>query len=232
MFGERLTKTQRPIESPVNLDTGSPTAKEATSMSLFVLGSIFAASGGSAIALFSFPTGYAQWTIIRFIGFSFGASIFLASSLYGLTMFRLSIGLWNDYRDRLYDWHQLTLQSAENMYGAETTVSYDRWRMDTESFKDIWSIIAIIHQAYHNENMRMYTRRELEKPLFASAMGYQVRIGEAHGADPEKIGTILSRLGLISGRTDRVAGEWIPSTLEEAYTLTVKNWSKSQKRYN
>ena len=226
MYGERLTKTTRPINAPMNLDAGAPDAKQAISLSLFVMGCILTITISGGIALYSVPTGYTQWSIIRFIGVAFGISLAFVAFGFGITMYNISIGLWKDYRNRLADWHDVSIQSIEQANGVETTVSYDRWQLQPDRFNDIWSIIAIVHASYHNENMKLYTRRSLEQPLFASAHGRQVRVGSFGGTDPEKVGNALASLGLIEGRTDRIAGEWKPRSLEEAYTTLVKNWSK------
>ena len=225
MYGEQLTRTTAPAQLPVNLSAGEPTPRGAILTTLTILAIGLIGAMGLGLLMLAVPTGYgSEWSIWRVFLAGIGLWIFAVSAVLAGTMFQNVRYSWNVYYDRMEEWHQAALAAYNAQNGLQVTESYDRYNLDPTRYGDVLAVVRAIYRSA--EPQSAFTRRALEEPLFLDDGAHAVQIGTLNGIAPERIGTLLSKLGVISGRSARVAGTLAPPSFEDAVQIIDANWHK------
>lgn len=226
----RVEHITAPARTPMSLDVGAPTPKDALFTTGVTIVFLFAASLGGLIAwLFTPKDAYDQWYAWSVIGALFGAAVALYCAVQAVIFGGLTSKGWKNYHERLQDWHNATLDYYDRNNGTVTYSAYSAYDLTADKAHHVLLTALAIHYQQQNDNegrRTPFTRRALEKGLFIGYDNNSVRVGDLQGTQPEKMANTLAQLGLISGRGTRVAGSWVPQDTDEVVQLVVKNWHK------
>lgn len=72
-----------------------------------------------------------------------------------------------------------------------------------------------------------YSVRNLQSPLLFGSSTRQTSLGKLSQTQAVNMLKRLADLGLIQGRSEGIAGTWVPRSVEEAVTMIGTNWSKA-----
>ena len=218
----------------MSLDTGMPTPRTALLTTGVTVVFLLSASAGGLIAwLFSPKDTYDTWATWSIIGALFGCAVALYCSYQAVVFGRITSKGWQSYYERLNDWHNATLDYYDKSNGQVTYTSYNPYDLSADQAHHVLLAALAIHYQQQNDSTGRrtpFTRRALEQGLFIGSASNSVRVGNLQGTQPEKMSNVLAKLGLISGRGNRVAGTWVPDNTDEVIQLVVRNWHKVDSR--
>lgn len=231
-----ISRTQiisRPAHSPMDLNAGEPSPKAALFTSgLTLLFMILAALG--AWLGYLFAPEYGEWTFVRVVGASLGTLMALFSLLQTRLYTKITWLGWTKYYERLADWHDTMLDAYQVNDGQETYTETNLYALTCDMPHHVLVTALVIHHRLNSgasTRQLPYSRRGLEEPLYLGIGGSNlVRMGELLGTMPERMGSKLATLGLISGRSNNTAGEWIPQSEREVIEIFVRNWHRIESR--
>lgn len=209
------TQVVRPVAPPVDLDTGRLDIKRASAAAGFVLGALVVASVGGWLVVAS-SSGYERNWFGVFLG---GGIACVALALGGVVLY-VSLTESLDYRARVRDWHEQALWERQQSGGNETIEHVSEWELSTSNPAHV--ILAAI-----NIQMRIaagesipWSTRKVRGPLFFAGR----RVGDISKLTAESMGRQFGLLGLVEGRSEGDAGQWVPQDTDELIQLVVKNW--------
>lgn len=207
------TQVRRPVDPPVSLDDGRLEVGRAAMAGGFVLGSLTVASLGGWLVAVGSSTGAAL------VGF-FGLGVSLVSLTIGGCVFYISIAEWLDRRRRVEDWHIATLEAWREQGGAETVEQVSEWSLSTENPGHVLLTALWVHMRVQQGAETPYSARQLRGPLLIAGR----RAGELSKLGGEQMGRRFAELGLIAGRAEGRAGEWVPETADQVIELVTDRW--------
>lgn len=205
-----LTQTKRPIAPPIDLNAGRLDVTRAALAGAFVLGALV------VVLLGLWIFGRSESLLWR----SFGGALALVGLSLGGIVLLVSVQEWTDHRARIADWHALSIESYREIQMAETIEHITEWTLTIDNPAHVLLAALAIHLRQQEGNQLAHSTRQLYGPVFLAGR----RIGDISKLNAENMGKQLARLGLIDGRSERNAGEWVPESADEIIQLVTRNW--------
>lgn len=139
---------------------------------------------------------------------------------FGGIVLRVSVAEWIDHRQRIQDWHELSLANYAEL-GAETVEQVSEWEFTSENPAHVLLTALWVHQRLQESGEPAYTVRNLSGPMFLAGR----RVGTISKGTAERMGQKFAQLGLIAGRKERQAGVWVPRTADAVIYAVLRNWN-------
>jgi hypothetical protein len=225
LSGRSSYKATAPAAPPMAMDAGKPSAREAMfagGVALAFWG--VAALGGWIAALFG-PHQYETLGAIgiaRGIGLAFGALVGLSGLWLGLDFARLTRRGWLDYQQRLADWHAVTIEAWEQQGGQIVEEQSNEWELRADKPDEVlWFLVAMHRAAVGGNEAPWALRRVCDEGVWVGNRKIAINTNQARLMVDN-----LATMGLITGRTERHPGRWVPATLDDAVTLYERNSKK------
>ena len=209
--GREYTQIKRPIAPPIDLDGGRFNVAQAALAGGFVLSALLLASFGGWIVLRSW--GFAT------LGVVIGLVLFLVGAAFGLVVLSVSLGEWTDHRRRVADWHDAALVAYQE-YGAETIETVSEWEFSPDNPAHVLVAALTVARRLSEGADTPWSVRNLQGPVF---MGKR-RVGSISRLHAEQLGQRFDQLGLVEGRSERVAGSWPALLPGDIVKLVWDNW--------
>lgn len=152
----------------------------------------------------------------------FGLAVAGVAVTFGGIVLRVSVAEWIDHRQRIQDWHAVTLANYTAL-GAETVEHVSEWDFTTENPAHVLLTALWVHQRLQDQERGelAYTVRGLYGPLFLAGR----RVGTISKGTAERMGQKFAQLGIVAGRKERQAGVWVPRTADEVMYAVLRNWN-------
>lgn len=205
-----MTQTKRPIAPPIDLNAGRLDITRAALAGAFVLAALL------VLLLGLWIFGRSEALLGRFAGAAL-ASIGL--TLGGIVL-TVSIQEMMDHRARVADWHALALEAYREIQMAETVEHVTEWTLTIDNPAHVLLAALAIHLRQVDGNTLAHSTRQMYGPVFIAGK----RVGDISKLTAERMGQQFERLGLIGGRTERRAGEWLPESADEVLSMVIRNW--------
>ena len=209
--GREYTQIKRPIAPPIDLDSGRFNVSQAALAGGFVLSALLLASFGGWIVLRSW--GFAT------LGVVIGLVLFLVGAAFGLVVLSVSLGEWTDHRRRVADWHEAALVAYQEN-GAETVEHVSEWDFTADNPAHVLIAALTVARRLSEGADAPWSTRNLQGPVFMGAR----RVGSISKLQAEELGRKFVRLGLVQGRSERVAGSWPALLPDDIVKLVWDNW--------
>lgn len=209
--GREYTQIKRPIAPPMDLDGGRFNALQAALAGGFVLASLLLASFGGWIVLKS-------WSVAN-LGVAIGLVLFVVGAAFGVSVLWISLGEWADHRRRVADWHYASLVAYQEN-GAETVEHVSEWAFSADNPAHVLIAALTVARRLSEGADAPWSVRSLQGPVFIGSR----RVGSLSKLQAENMGQKFVRLGLVEGRSERMAGSWSSSSPEHIIKLVWDNW--------
>jgi hypothetical protein len=209
--GREYTQIKRPIAPPMDLDSGRFNVLQAALAGGFVLAALLLASFGGWIVVRSW--GFAP------LGVAIGLVLFLVGAAFGLVVLWVSLGEWADHRRRVADWHNAALWAYQEN-GAETVEHVSEWEFSADNPAHVLIAALTVARRLSEGADTPWSVRNLQGPVFIGAR----RVGSVSKLHAEELGRRFERLGLVVGRSERVAGVWSSSSPAAIVKTVWDNW--------
>lgn len=212
MLSQReYTQVKRPVPPPIDLDAGRLDVIRAALAGFFVLGSLLIASLGGWMLVRLWP--------VSALGVVVGCVLALVGLAFGLVVLFVSVREWLDHRDRVADWHAVALD-AYSESGAEVVEHVSEWEFSADNPAHVLLAALWCHRQLAAGREAPWSVRSLTGPVFMSNR----RVGDVSKLTAERLGARFARLGLVDGRSERVAGDWLPSSEAEVIRRVWDDW--------
>lgn len=209
--GREYTQIKRPVAPPMDLDSGRFNVLQAALAGGFVLAALLLASFGGWIVVRS-------WAFAP-LGVAIGLVLFLVGAAFGLVVLWVSLGEWADHRRRVADWHSAALWAYQEN-GAETVEHVSEWEFSADNPAHVLIAALTVARRLSEGADTPWSVRNLQGPVFIGAR----RVGSVSKLHAEELGRRFERLGLVVGRSERVAGVWSARSPAEIVQLVWDNW--------
>lgn len=212
------TQIVRPVAPPINLDTGRLELRRAAGAAAFTLAALLVASGGGWIVVAS-TSGYTP----NGFGMFLGGGIAIVALAFGSVVLWISISEWTDHRARVRDWHEQALWERQQSGGSERIEHVSEWELTTSNPAHVLLAALSVHMRHETGASTPWAVRQLYGPVWLAG----ARVGDVSKANAEQMGRQFAALGLVEGRAEREAGEWVPRSTDELVKLVIKNWRQN-----
>jgi len=212
------SETRKPAPSPMNLDVGRLTAREALTLFGVATGTLLAAALGGLLWWLAVPTTNGALVLVAL----FGIGMAIMGSVFTFVVARLGITSWYSYERRLDDWHEITLAAYETSGGAETSRTIRQWELTADDFRDVLLIALGVHSRVVAGTSTPWSVREIEGAIWLGGK----RLGDVASGDAERVSKVLAESGLIIDRAPRKAGRWAAGSYDEVVEILVKGYGK------
>ena len=206
------THVKRPASLPVSLEEGRLDVRHAVAVGAFALGSGGVGVFGIWVLVHGLATG--RW-------FLAGLGVLLAASSLSMLAVVLWVALstWWSYKRRVDDWHYLAMELYQ-ADGLETVEHVSEWSLTVDNPAHVLLTAFYVYLLWREGNQTPWSTRALYGPMFLANR----RVGELSKQSAEQMGRKLAQLGLIEGRSERNAGEWVARSADDVLQLVVENW--------
>ena len=205
-----LTQTKRPIAPPIDLNAGRLDVARAALAGAFVLVALV------VVLLGLWIFGRSESLLWR----SFGGALALVGLSLGGIVLVVSVQEWTDHRARIADWHALAIDSYRDSQMSETIEQVTEWTLGVDNPAHVLMAALTVHLRQQEGNQMAHSTRQLYGPVFLAGR----RVGDLSKLSAEGMGKQFARLGLVEGRSERNAGEWMPESADEIMALVIRNW--------
>ena len=205
------TQIKRPIAPPMDLDSGRFNVAQAALAGGFVLSALLLASFGGWIVLRS-------WGFTT-LGVAIGLVLAVVGTAFGLVVLVVSLGEWTDHRRRVADWHEAALVAYQEN-GAETVEHVSEWDFTADNPAHVLVAALSVSRRVVEGADAPWSTRNLQGPVFIASR----RVGSISKLQAEQLGREFARLGLLEGRSERVAGSWAALLPDDIVRLVWDNW--------
>lgn len=207
------TSVRRPMDPPVTLDDGQLDIQRAALAGGFVLAALAVAALGFWLVNVAASTGAA------IVGF-FGLGVSVAALAIGGCVFFVVMSEWLDRRRRVEEWHVVTLEAWQLQGASETIEHVSEWALSTDNPGHVLMAALYVHIRLAGGAETPWSTRGLCGPVLIAGR----RAGELSKSGAEHMGRRFGELGLIAGRGDGKAGEWVPQTADEVIEIVTDKW--------
>lgn len=206
--GVESTLAQRPAAPPVDLDAGRLDIVRAALAGGFVILALLFGLAGAWIA------SVTSSSLLRL----FGGALAGIALLFGGVVVWVSVREWLDHRARILDWHAVSIEAYERLQGAETVQKVTEWELSPDNPGHVLLAALLVHQRVMAGESTPYSVRSLQGPYFLAGR----RVGNMNKLSAELMGRRLAQLGMIDGRREGAAGEWVPANADEIMAMIAR----------
>lgn len=207
------TRVKTPAPPPIDLDSGRLDVARAALAGGFSLGALVIAAAGGWLVVWSWSTG--AW-----FGLVVGLVVNLVGLVFGGVVLWVSVSEWIDHRERVADWHAVALETYSAADGAQTMERVSEWELSADDPAHVLIAALWTHMRVRAGEENPYTVRKLLGPVFLADR----RVGDLSKGAAESMGKRFAALGLIAGRSERSAGEWMPESADDIVQLVLSRW--------
>lgn len=207
------TQVRRPVASPVNLDDGQLDVKRAAAAGGFVTVALVVAIVGVSLVGWSAEIGEQAGLLAIF-----GLALTLVALTFGGVVMYVSLTEWLDRRRRMQEWHSVMLSCYNELGGAETVDQVNEWSLTTENPAHVLLAALWVHLRFTEGVDCPWSVRQLRGPVL---LAHQ-RVGEFSKLGAEQMSRHFASLGLVAGRREGSAGEWVPRSTDEVVSLVLQ----------
>jgi hypothetical protein len=213
LHNSERTQMRRPVAPPVTLDDGRLDVGRAVALAGFVFGALLLGALGAWAGVAQLDGGSGA------VG-ALGAAVALLAWGFGGTVGTLGALEWLDRRRRVEDWHNAALVAYEEAQGAETVEQVSEYTLTTSNPAHVLLAALWTHMRLREGVETPYSARKLTGPGFLAGR----RAFEVSKLGGEEMSRRFAELGLVQGRADGRAGEWVPETAEEVWDTVLRRW--------
>lgn len=206
------TQIKRPIAPPIDLNQGRLDMVRAAAAGGFVLAALLVAGVLTWAAVGAYEA--ALWVVVVFAGAALVACVVFAA-----IVLVVAVAEWLDHRRRVQEWHGESLEAYRKL-GAETMEHVTEYTWSSNNIAHVLLSAVYVQLLIDGGTDTPYTVRKLEGPVFFKNR----RVGDISRLTAEELGRRFADLGLIEGRSERNAGEWVPRSHDQVVELVLKNW--------
>lgn len=223
-MAQQITASQvsRPIRSPVELDVGRLTARDAYQFGVLAVGSLAIAALGGLLARLAVPGPYGELSALRLVLLVFGLAVLVVAFGLAVIVCWLTVTDWLAYRQRLSDWHYAALSAYEAQDGREVAQTLTVTDLSSSLPLHVLAAALSVQRRMLQGEPNPFATRQLEGPLFLGG----VRLGDVSPTTAEQLPRVFAQIGLIKGRGPRQAGEWTAKSEADVVKAVVDNWGK------
>jgi hypothetical protein len=208
-YRDRTTIT-RPVAPPIDLNYGVLDMRHAALAGGFVIASLLVDACG---VWMMWLAGAGVWRML-------GAAMIFVGLAFGASVLAVSIGAWLDHRRRIQEWHEIALITYSESTGAELIEHVSEWAFTVENPAHVLVCALWVHQRIMDGESIPYSTRALRGPIFLAGR----RVGDLSKGGAELMGRRFASLGLIAGRGETQAGEWIPTSADDVMRIVLRHW--------
>lgn len=228
MRGKSITETQRPAESPVDLETGKLSWRDGTMVGAFTLSCLLVSSLGGLLTFATMPsyTGeiLSPWQLLLM---GLGATVGITASIFGLTAAFVTIRGWIMHMIRVEKWDALKQKAFKEQGGKEVERTAAAWELDADVPLHMLALIVSLHfRVMRRQGSAPWAIRNMEGPVILPGDTSSRSLLTVSEHEAREAGQMLAQLGIVRDRGSKSAGEWVPDTLEDAVQLLAENWRK------
>ena len=218
----RLEQTEKP---PADLDHGRLEWKNAAIFGAMI---IAGGAGGITLGLAAWsivPGDYQPWSVTRAWGVG-GAAVLSAIcwTFAAFVAWRMFAG-WQRHAAWVEDCRAHWLASSAKRNGLAIAEQTNEYTLYPNKVPDlVLATIWIQYQVEAGEHAPWSVRslRGDDGPLMLTSGSRSASIGTFTPTGAEEVGRIIAQAGMVRGRKGGTAGEWIPTSMEEAIEMIVK----------
>jgi hypothetical protein len=223
LSGRSTQRTTAPAAPLMDYNTGQlDAATLARLFGLAALGLLLGAFPGSALALLCRPSAYEAWGAWSVLGFALGTSWAFG----GAALATWSLGEWHAerraFRQRQREAFELELELREAQGGVIIEEHSNEWELRADKPDEVlWFLVAMHRAAQEGREAPWALRRVCDEGVWVGNRKIAINTNQARLMVDN-----LATMGLITGRTERHPGQWVPATLDDAVSLYERNSKK------
>lgn len=225
LSGRSTYKATAPATPPMALDAGKPHAKDALLSGGVTLAFWGVATLGGWLASLFGPhafEGIGEIGVPRMIGFGFGLIVGLAGLGLGLDFARLTRRGWLDYQERLQEWHAVAVDAYQQQGGQVQEELTNEWELRADKPDEVWWFITAMHNQVQAGSDAPWVLRQIT----AEGVWFGNRKIAINTNQARLMVENCATMGLITGRTERHPGRWVPESLDDAAMIFERNAKK------
>lgn len=120
------------------------------------------------------------------------------------------------------EWHNQTMDNHQAAGGVITEREFSEWELSADTPGHvIWTALSVHRRAMQGTDTP-WSVRHLEGPVLIGGL----RVGELNTSEAREMPQVFAQLGLIAGRGQKKAGEWVPQDEGEVIDLIDRNWRR------
>lgn len=213
LHSSERTQVRRPITPPVTLDDGRLDVGRAVALAGFVFGALLLGALGAWGAAVQLGGGSGAVMLL-------GLAVALLAWGFGGTVGALGALEWLDRRRRVEEWHSAALQAYTLAQGAETVEQVSEYSLTTSNPAHVMIAALWTHFRLREGVETPYSARKLTGPGFLAGR----RAFDVSKLGGEELSRKFAELGLVQGRAEGRAGEWVPESAEEVWDTVLGRW--------
>ena len=224
MRGMSMSETVRPVEPRMSLDVGRINPRETVQLLSLTVGCLLVVPLAALVVWVAWPSEFASWSGFRLVFVLLGVLVGTLGLVAGVVVYWLMLVDWFEYRSRLADWHQVSLDGYVAAGGQETHTELTQWELSPSLPLHVLAAALSVHRRAQEGTPSPWSVRRLEGPVMLAG----VRLLDVSASAAVDLANNFAALGLVQGRGERKAGEWVPRSEGEVVELVARNWRKVQ----
>ena len=221
MRGMSMSETVRPVEPRMSLDVGRVNPRETAQLLSLTVGCLLVAPLAALVVWVAWPE-FGAWSALRVVFVLLGVLVGALGLVAGVVVYWLMLVDWFEYRRRLADWHQVGIDGYVAAGGQETHTELTQWELSPSMPLHVLAAALSVHRRASEGTPSPWSVRRLEGPVMLSG----VRLLDVSPSAAVDLANNFAALGLVSGRGERKAGDWVPQSEGEVVELVARNWKK------
>lgn len=211
MMHREVTHISKPAAPPISLDEGRLDVPRMALAGGFTLGSFLIAGLGCWLAV-------SAWRSSALL-VVFALVLAVVGLAFGVTVMRVALQEVADHRSRVLDWHGAALLAYEQS-GQEVVQHMSETALSPSNVGHALLLAVYVHMRLSEGAQTPWARRSLSGGIWIANR----RAGDVSDMAAREFADTFVKMGLITGRSERFAGEWVPRSADEVVRLVSKNW--------
>lgn len=230
MRGQSITESQRPATPLMNYEASRFDWRDSLPKLAIVIGAfLVAALAGTLVSLIAPRTSW-EWqeaSIARQVWIWFGLAVLGTCGIVAISGVVLLVRGWWETESRRARSFEQDLEARQLSGGLEIERTASAWELDAAIPLHMLALVVGLHfQIQDRRQQAPWAVRNMTGPLMIGGSRSMIKLLEVTEHEAREAGQTLAQLGLVHGRGDKSAGQWVPETLEEAVRLLADNWRK------